>query len=148
MLWGVSIMLTQIFYGARRTVPVGAVTIGAAALNLLLTLLLVPAWGVSGAAFSTLVSYLAACLVFYLLSRDIARLNFYWLHLLKCAVAALVMGIVVRALMGNSPGALAVAIIAGISVYFALLWLLRAIAPAEIELLRGFLGSSARLQRD
>jgi O-antigen/teichoic acid export membrane protein len=147
MLWGVSIMLTQLFYGARRTIPVGAVTIGAAALNLLLTLLLVPAWGVSGAAFSTLVSYLAACIVFYLLSRHIARLNFYWLHLLKCAVAALVMGIVVRALASNnSPGALAVAIIAGISVYFALLWLLRAIAPAEIELLRGFLGASARLR--
>lgn len=146
MLWGVSIMLSQIFFGARRTIPVGVVTVGAAGLNLLLTLLLVPLWGVSGAAFSTLVSYLAACVIFYLLSRNIARLDFYWVHLLKCATAALIMGVVVRALASNSPGALALAIIVGIGVYFALLWLLRAIAPAEIELLRGFLRSGERLR--
>ena len=136
MLWGVSIMLTQIFFGARRTVPVGMVTVGAAVLNLLLTLLLVPVWGVSGAAFSTLVSYLAACVVFYLLSRQIARLEFYWIHLLKCAAAALVMGLVLRVMTSAWPGAILSPIVVGISTYFTLLWLLRAVAPAEIELIR------------
>lgn len=138
MLWGVTIMLSQIFYGARRTVPIGVVTVGAAALNLLLNLLLVPVWGVSGAAFSTLVSYMVACAVLYLLSRQIARLKFYWVHLLKCAAAALVMGVVLRAMTSAWPGAILTPIVVGISIYFTLLWLLRAVAPAEIELIRGF----------
>jgi O-antigen/teichoic acid export membrane protein len=138
MLWGVSIMMSQIFYGARRTLPVGLVTVGAAALNLLLTLLLVPAWGTGGAAFSTLVAYLAACFAFYLLSRRVARLDFYWLHLLKCVAAALLMGVVLRALTSAWPGAIIGPIAIGVVTYFALLWLLRAVSAAEIELVRGF----------
>ncbi len=148
MLWGVSIMMSQLFYGARRTLPVGLVTVGAAALNLLLNLLLVPAWGTAGAAFSTLVSYLAACFVFYLLSRRIARLNFYWLHLLKCAAAALLMGGVLRAMTSAWPGAIIGPIAVGLVTYFALLWLLRAVSPAEVELVRGFFRASPARLRD
>ena len=144
MLWGVSIMMSQLFYGARRTLPVGVVTVGAAGLNLLLNLLLVPAWGTPGAAFSTLVSYLAACCVFYLLSRRVARLNFYWLHLLKCAAAALLMGGVLRLMTGAWPGAIIGPVLVGLITYFALLWLLRAVSAAEIEVVRGFFRPTAR----
>ncbi|HEY0377656.1 MAG TPA: polysaccharide biosynthesis C-terminal domain-containing protein [Pyrinomonadaceae bacterium] len=144
MLWGVSIMMSQIFFGARRTVPIAVVTVGAAALNLLLNLLLVPAWGTPGAAFSTLVSYLAVCFALYLLSRRIARLDFYWLHLLKCAAAALLMGVVLRALTGVWPGAIIGPVAVGLVTYFALLWLLRAVSPAEIELAREFFRPPAR----
>lgn len=147
MLWGVSIMMTQIFYGARKTLPVGVVTVAGAVLNLLLNFLLVPLWGASGAAFATLVSYLATCLTFFLLSRSIARLNFYWSHLLKCAASALLMWAAMRAVMSVWPGAVALAICTGVILYFALLWLLRAVAPAEIELLRGLMGRPARLAR-
>jgi O-antigen/teichoic acid export membrane protein len=148
MLWGVSIMMAQLFFGARRTVPIGFVTVGAAALNLLLTLLLVPAWGISGAAFATLVSYLATCLALYLLSRRVARLDFYWLHLLKCAAAALLMGIVLRALTSAWPGAIIGPIAIGVVTYFALLWLLRAVSRAEIELVRGFFRPATAHARD
>jgi O-antigen/teichoic acid export membrane protein len=143
MTWGVSIMMAQIFFGARRTLPVGVVTVGAAALNLLLNLLLVPAWGTSGAAFSTLVSYLAACFVFYLLSRRVARLNFYWLHLSKCAGAALLMGVVLRVMTSAWPGAIIGPIVVGVVTYFGLLWLLRAVSAAELELVRGFFRPAA-----
>jgi O-antigen/teichoic acid export membrane protein len=140
MLWGVSVMLTQVFYGARRTLPVGVVTVAGALLNLLLNLLLVPAWGVNGAAFATLVSYAASCVVLYSLSREIVRLNFYWSHLLKCALAALPMWAVVRALATNGrSGALVGAVGAGGLAYLAALWLLRAVAPAEVGLLKGFI---------
>jgi len=137
MLWGVSIMLTQLFYGARRTLPVGVVTVAGAVLNLLLNLLLVPVWGASGAAFSTLVAYLATCVVFYFLSRSVARLNFYWLHLLKCAASALLMGILLRVIVSAWPNAWPVAVVMGAGAYFALLWLLRGCGPAEIEYVRG-----------
>jgi O-antigen/teichoic acid export membrane protein len=139
VLWGVSIMQAQIFYGARRTLAVGVVTMAAALMNLLLNFALVPVWGTSGAAFSTLVCYFLTCVVFYFSSRQTAKVEFYWLHLLKCIAASLLMATLLRLLTQAWPGAVIPAIIVGGLVYFALLWLLRAIAPAEMDLLRGLL---------
>ncbi|MFN2599136.1 MAG: lipopolysaccharide biosynthesis protein [Pyrinomonadaceae bacterium] len=140
MLWGVSVMQSQIFYGARRTSPVGVVTVAGALLNLLLNVLLVPAWGVGGAAFATLVSYAAACAALYALGRGIARIDFYWSHLAKCAPASLPTWAVLRALNQSArPVALAAAVCAAGATYLASLWLLRAVAPAELGLLKGFL---------
>ncbi|HEV7889398.1 MAG TPA: flippase [Pyrinomonadaceae bacterium] len=145
LMWGVSVMLTQIFYGARKTLPVGIVTVGAALLNLLLNFLLVPAWGVSGAAFATLVSYAASCAALYALSRRVARLDFYAPHLLKCGTAALAMWVVLRALVSLSerPVAVAAAIAAGGLTYFASLWLLRAVAPSELGFLKALVSRRA-----
>ncbi|MFL6281823.1 MAG: flippase [Pyrinomonadaceae bacterium] len=145
MLWGVSVMLTQIFYGARRTLPVGVVTVAAALLNLILNLLLVPAWGVSGAAFATLVSYAASCAALYALSRPIARLDLFAPHLLKCAAASLAMWVVLRALVSVSerPIAIGAAVAACGVVYFASLWLLRAFAPSELGFLKGLVSRRA-----
>ncbi|HVF67635.1 MAG TPA: flippase [Pyrinomonadaceae bacterium] len=145
LMWGVSVMLTQIFYGARRTLPVGMVTVGAALLNLLLNFLLVPAWGVEGAAFATLVSYAASCAALYAMSRPVARMDFYAPHLLKCAAASLAMWVVLRALVasGEGPFALAAAIAAGGLTYFAALWPLRAVAPSELGFLKGLVSRRA-----
>jgi O-antigen/teichoic acid export membrane protein len=143
MTWGVSVMLSQIFYGARRTLPVGAVTVAAAVLNFLLNLLLVPAWGVAGAAFATLLCYAGSCVALYALSRGIARLDFYPAHLLKCAAASVPMWAVMRALVGAADaggtraGALALSVAAGGLVYLASLRLLRAAAPGELRFLKG-----------
>jgi O-antigen/teichoic acid export membrane protein len=144
-LWGVSVMLSQIFYGARRTLPVGVVTIAAALLNLLLNLLLVPAWGVAGAAFATLVSYAASCAALYALSRSVARLDLFAPHLLKCAAASLAMWVVLRALVSVSvrPVAIAAAIAVAGATYFASLWLLRAVAPSELGFLKGLVSRRA-----
>jgi O-antigen/teichoic acid export membrane protein len=137
MMWGISVMLAQMFYGARRTVAIGVVTVAAALFNLVLNLALVPVWGIKGSAFSTLVSYLLCCVVLFYLSRQTARLDFYWLHILKCIAAALLMAAVLR-LMGAWSGGLVVSIVAGGLTYFAAMWVLRAIAAADIEFARGF----------
>ena len=139
--WGVSVMLTQIFYGARRTLPVGVVTVAAALLNLLLNFLLVPAWGVAGAALATLVSYALSCAALCALSLKVARLDFYAPHLLKCAAASLAMWVVLRALVSLSERtpALGAAIVAGVATYFASLWLLKAFEPSELGFLKGLL---------
>lgn len=138
MLWGVSVMQTHIFYGARRTMIVGIVTVCGAALNLILNLALVPAWGVNAAAFSTLVCYILTCFALYAFSRSLARVQFYWGHILKCLAASLLMGASLRALAVFLPGALAPTVLAGGLVYLLSLYLLRAVAPAEVEFVKGF----------
>ncbi len=120
-------------------------TVAAALLNLILNFLLVPAWDVAGAAAATLVSYALSCAALYALSREIARLDFFAPHLLKCAAASLVMWAVVRALASVSerPVALALSVAAGVAAYFASLWVLRAVAPSEIGFLRALVSRRA-----
>jgi O-antigen/teichoic acid export membrane protein len=136
LLWGVSIMQCQIFYGAKRTVAVAVVTVSAAVLNLGLNLLLVPVWGIQGSALSTLACYLLSCLGLFFLSREV-RLRFYWTHLLKSLAAALLMAVVLR-LVDVWSGQLLPAIAAGAVTYFLAMWLLRAISRIEIQLIRNF----------
>jgi O-antigen/teichoic acid export membrane protein len=138
LLWGVSVMQSQIFYGARRTLAIGIVTVAAAVLNLVLNVLLVPVWGITGSAFSTLVCYLLSCAVLFRLGRGIAKLDFYWLHILKCIMGAVVMGLVLR-VMNAWASPLYLSLLAGALTYAIALWLLRAIAPVELELVRNFL---------
>jgi len=138
LLWGVSVMQSQIFYGARRTIVVGAVTVGGAALNLILNFALVPSWGVIAAAAITLACYLLTCVSLYLLSRPIAQIKFYWAHLLKCVMASLVMVTILRTMETLLPNGLVVTLLSAGLVYLISLWLLRAVAPAEIEFIKGF----------
>ena len=138
LLWGVSVMQSQIFYGARRTLAIGIVTVVAAVLNLVLNVLLVPVWGITGSAFSTLVCYLLSCAVLFRLGRSIAKLDFYWWYLLKCLAGALVMGLVLR-VMNAWASPLYLSVFAGAVTYAISLWFLRAIAPIEFELVRNFL---------
>jgi O-antigen/teichoic acid export membrane protein len=146
MLWGISVMQSQIFYGARRTIVVGVVTVGGAVLNLLLNLALVPRWGINAAAFSTLTCYLLTCVGLYLLSRPIAHLTFYWTHLLKCVAASLLMAAIIRAMDTLFPNAVVIPVILAGLVYFVALWLLRALAPTELEFIKGLFRSPAAIR--
>ena len=145
LLWGVSVMQTQIFYGAQRTLAIGIVTVSAAVLNLILNVVLVPWWGILGSAFSTLFCYLLSCLIFCRLSRDTARMNFYWLHIAKCLAAALLMAVVLK-LTGELAAPMILSVVAGAITYFAALWLLRAIGPLERDWLRSLLRGPATVR--
>ncbi|MBI3247452.1 MAG: polysaccharide biosynthesis C-terminal domain-containing protein [Deltaproteobacteria bacterium] len=139
LFWGVSIMQIQIFYGAKRTGYVGSVTIIAALVNLVLNLLLVPSFGMSGAALATLISYAGLCLVYVWRSHNIMKLDFYGKYLLKCCIAALMMAIVLHWLSPSHTATLFEAGLVGGIVYFSVLLGLRAFAPSELELMCSFL---------
>ena len=145
LMWGVSVMQSQIFFGARRTMAIGIVTVAAAILNLVLNLLLVPVWGMEASAFSTLISYFLTCAVLFYLSRHIARLNFHWRHIMKCVAGALLMAVVLK-LMSGLAAPLVLSVAAGAITYFAVLWLLRAIGPVEKEWLRSLMRRPATVE--
>jgi O-antigen/teichoic acid export membrane protein len=136
MLWGVSIIQSQVFHGARKTSAIGMVTLIAAAVNLALNFALVPLFGVSGAALATLISYAGVCIAFYVLGRDVMRLKVYGGYLLKCTAAALVMAAVIYLMSPTRLRGVIAATLAGGGIYFCVLWLLGAFVPSEIEMVR------------
>jgi O-antigen/teichoic acid export membrane protein len=142
LLWGVSVMQTQIFYGAQRTLAIGVVTVTAALLNLVLNVVVVPWWGILGSAFSTLICYLLSCVVLCRLSRETARMDFHWRHIMKCLAAALLMALALK-FSSDWAAPLVLSVVTGAITYFAVLWLLRAIGPVEKEWLRSLMRGPA-----
>jgi O-antigen/teichoic acid export membrane protein len=120
----------MIFHGAKRTGVVGVVTAAAAILNIVLNFVLIPVLGVPGAAVATFVAYLGTCAAFMALSRDVLRFDPDFRHMAACMAAAGAMGGVLAAWSPRGGVALAGALVAAAALYFAVLWLLRALLPS------------------
>lgn len=135
-LWGVGIMQTQVFHGARRPGVIGVVTLFASILNLGLNLVLVPRMGITGAALATLVAYACVSAAFYRLGRSLLVIDFYPRYLAKCVAASLGMSAVVWRMGAEGPLGLLLAGTAGALVYVALLVVLRAVGRRELEWMR------------
>ena len=91
------VALSYVLYGQYYQLAVGLnlrkktqylpVTVGvAAALNLVLNLILIPAWGMMGAAVATLASYLALAVLVYVVSYYFYPITYEWRRLLKLVV--------------------------------------------------------------
>lgn len=68
----------------------------AAVSNVALNLWLIPAYGVAGAAWATLASYLIALVVCIAIGRRLMRINLDWSQVLRIAVASTVMGVALQ----------------------------------------------------
>ncbi len=90
------VSLSYVLYGQYYQLAVGLnlrkktqylpIIVGAAAgLNLLLNFILIPLWGMMGAAASTLVSYLALAILVYMVSNHFYPMTYEWSRLLKLA---------------------------------------------------------------
>jgi O-antigen/teichoic acid export membrane protein len=103
----------------------------AAVVNILLNFLLVPVWGIAGAAWVTAIGFgVQFCLSAWMGSRQV-RLEFDWTFFAKACLASLGMGIALYLLPVQGVGVLALGVVAGAVVYGFLMLLLRALTPEE-----------------
>lgn len=97
-------IMTHYFHEAftltRRSGVMAALMAGAAAFNLLLNLMLIPRFGLPGAAASTLIAYAAALVVCALIGRRYFALPLPWRDWTKAAGATALMAAAVLALPG------------------------------------------------
>ena len=126
----------QILYLFKKTTATGVMWIGAAALNVLLNLFFIPFWGIAGAAFATLLSYMALCLVAWIYSSRYLSFSLPWIPLCKSIAASVGMSFVLLILNPKSLLAMFFAIIAGVLLYGAFLYILKAVGRKETEFLR------------
>jgi len=145
VLWGMGIMQIQILHGAKRPGAVGTVTAISAALNFVLNLVLVPMWGVLGAAVATLVAYLGTFLALGWLCRAEGQFDYDVAFLARSFGAALVMDAFLAMIAPKTVPALALAIVGGGFVYFVALWCTQLLRPVDervtwkglVQLVRG-----------
>lgn len=97
---------------------IGALVVGSAVGNIALNLVLVPRYGILGAAIATLVSYIALTGAMAFFGARRLPLSLPWGALLKAALASLVMYAAVRPLhVDGRLGTTVVKAVAGVIVY-------------------------------
>lgn len=136
LFWGVYIIFSQVFVLLKRVNIVGIQWLIAAGLNLALNIAFVPVLGVIGAAITTSAVYFLIAAWLVVLSR--ARLTFPvdWRFIAKSLAASIVMSAVVWALHPDSISEVVMAIAVGVTIYFGLLFAMRAFSHGEIDFFR------------
>jgi O-antigen/teichoic acid export membrane protein len=88
-LFGAMYMVVQIgAYIARRTSVIALTMVGAAAINILLNIVLIPRFGILGAAFATAAGHLTALISLYAVAQRIAHIPYQPVKLFNTVVAA------------------------------------------------------------
>ena len=132
LFFGVASILTNIILLVKKTKYSAIIWIVAAALNLVLTILLVPRLDILGAALATLIAFIfvLASTAYYAMGLFPVRVDGRFF--LKCLIASLAMSMVI--IFWHPQGLLEIAgsIVICTAVYFLALWILKGIDRDEI----------------
>jgi len=146
---GLRQLLDYIFHLVNKTFWVMLLLGIAAVLNVLLNLLLIPPYGIMGAAIATTAAFVVVATVTGVVGFRYLRIDMSPRFLAKSVVASAAMGAAIWAVSPSGLLAVAASIILGAIGYFAVLFLLRGFSRTEIAFLRSLLASlvPARLRR-
>ncbi len=120
----------------KNTMILGKLWIIVAISNIVLNLLLVPYLNILGAAIATLLCYILAFAVTAIASKKTMRLPFNIKELLKIVIASAIMGIIVYIMNPNGIINVLISIIVGVIVYFAIIFILKAVTMKEIAIFK------------
>ncbi len=132
-------------YIEKRTALLPIVTFAAAAVNVVANYLMIPPWGVMGAALATLISYVTMAGMLYVMVQRIYRVHYEWGRLGKIALASIV---VVGAGLWAQQSPLALLLKAAALVLFPLLLHgMKFFVPGELKIFANVAGTVG-LSRD
>lgn len=120
----------------KNTMILGKLWIVVAISNIILNLLLVPYLNILGAAIATLICYILAFAVTAIASKKTMRLPFNIKELLKIVIAASIMGIAVYIMHPIGIINVLISIVAGVIIYFAIIFILKAVTMKEIAIFK------------
>ena len=120
----------------KNTMILGKLWIVVAISNIVLNLLLVPYLNILGAAIATLLCYILAFAVTAIASKKTMRLPFNRNELLKIIIASTIMGIAVYMMHPIGIINVLISIIAGVIIYFAIIFILKAVTIKEIAIFK------------
>lgn len=123
----------------KNTRVLGKLWIIVAVANIALNILMVPYLGILGAALATLFCYVLAFVVTAHESKKTMRLPFNMKEVLKISVSSIIMGAVVYMMNANDILSILIAVVIGVIVYFACIFIFKGISKKEIEIFKGLI---------
>ncbi|MGB3478338.1 MAG: oligosaccharide flippase family protein [bacterium] len=100
ILWGVSVMQIMILHGEKKTGTIGIIRFISAILNIVLNLLLIPNFGIEGAAIATLISYTFAFVLYGISGSKIMQIPVDYMKLLVVIGTSSLIGLFLYLLAG------------------------------------------------
>ncbi len=139
ILFGLCQINLQVILLVQRTKWILFMVGIAAAINAGINMALIPKMGIMGAAVSAGVSYLVLAISATLCAWRFIGYKIDWKFLLKVILAAIVMGVCLKFITLGSILSIFLAIIAGVVVYAAVLFLVRSFSREDLSLAREML---------
>jgi len=139
ILYGISTILSNVLSLQKKTVHIGLIWMGAAVLNLVMTVLLVRGLGIIGGAIATLVAFTFIFSMMFRLSSPDLRPSVDRIFLSKCLAASLLMSAVTLAWTPSSALDILAEIVICAAVYFLILYILGGVERSEINFLKDIL---------
>jgi O-antigen/teichoic acid export membrane protein len=136
-LYGVSTLLTTGLSIVRKTVHLAALSIAAAALNVVLNFALIPPFGIVGAGIATAAGYGALALSFYWVTQRLYPTPYEPRKVLTMLAAASAIGVLGVVPLGPAAVAVPVKIVA-LAAFVCICLATRAMTPTEFRELRRF----------
>lgn len=130
-------VINHIIILVKKTKVSGMAWAVAAAVNLGLNILVVPYWGILGAAITTLIAYSVAEAIQLRCSFREFKFSIDWRFIIKSLIASAIMSVAVWKMAPEGTSATIVTIIAGVAIYGVVLILLRGFKKEEFRFFWG-----------
>jgi O-antigen/teichoic acid export membrane protein len=111
-----------------------------AVINLGLTIIFVPHFGILAAAISTLIAYIFACIITAYYSLKYIKFEFDLKFTFKSLLASILMSLIILLINPTSAIWIIITIAACSVVYLAIILLLKGIAPHELDFFKKLIG--------
>jgi len=128
-----------IFYLVKKTYWVLRLLIASAALNIALNLLLIPQWGIVGAAVATLIAYAVLGVLTVVTSFRYFKFDLGFPFIMKSILASTVMTLVIWLFDPWGIIEVIIAIFLGIIIYFAIILALKGFSRNELSMIKDLL---------
>jgi O-antigen/teichoic acid export membrane protein len=136
---GMVVIVGAGLYIYKRTTIIAELVATCAVVNLLLNMVLIPYWGIVGAAVATLISYAALGLAVLWKSEKVMPISFPWASAGKFSAMAVIMYLAVAQVhVGNNIATLIAKILVGVLVHSAMVMVFDAQARAAVRAIVGW----------
>ena len=123
--WGCYNFLVKSLILEKRTPLLASVWSIAAILNIVLNIIIIPIWGIIGAAATTFLAYFIVMLIGVAISRKTLPFRLNWSFIFKCLISSIVMSIILALIKPVGIIGIIASTVIGICIYFCLLVILR-----------------------
>jgi O-antigen/teichoic acid export membrane protein len=135
---GINAIVSQIVGIVKKTKIAAMFTTVAAIINVLLNLLLIPKFGIMGAAITTFIAFVFLCLVTWYYSFQYIHFHIDWTFIGKSILASVIMGSAVWWFHANGFIQTMAVVLLGVGIYAILIIAMKGFHQKEIDLLKQF----------
>lgn len=136
LFFGIYGILSQILVLKNKTKIIGSIWFIASLFNVFLNIIIIPYFGILGAAITTLMSYVIALVLTVFYSNKFMKIYFDFKFLFKCIFTSSLLALILFLIKPQELISMLIAVIICFLIYITMMFLLKGIKKEELKLIR------------